>query len=202
MVGDVMIRLYHYTFKDNVESILENGLLESIHKEKNWQWLGNGIYFFDEAVNVDFVKNMLKSKGNIGDLVRIEKTLVHADIEEHMFDLRDKDDQSYIIEYFEYGIKNQFFGLSETDLILMNVIFEHLDNARPFNNKYFGISLGNFMNKFVKDCTLEIWCIVCAFATKKSIDTHVQYCCKPDKDGIFMINPIETEEIKYLNSSG
>lgn len=55
---------YHGTLRENKNSIEDNGFDKSISTDKNQQWLGEGVYFFeDEYYAVDW--NVLDIKRNI-----------------------------------------------------------------------------------------------------------------------------------------
>lgn len=111
MNGNTLVG-YHATTKDRGQEILKNGFDISKSQNDNYEWLGDGVYFWDDdyyAVQWNIIDLEKKNKDkNIENLN--EYTIIKSDIKVNKLKLFEMSspEGSYIYNDFKNKLKNKF----------------------------------------------------------------------------------------------
>lgn len=149
------IKFIHYTLEKNTESILIEGFRKSIHGPRSCQWVGDGVYFFDDSdirsalLGCSILHNKIENKGQV-----IEISSLEFDINPHdyfFFDICDEEDFKELLEFIDYYIENTFPKGSRMYLKMQDQFAKLLDKFKKkqsFDN-YVGSFLGIIINNYI-----------------------------------------------------
>lgn len=168
----ITLDLAHFTSEQFSQSILNSGLLLSKHNPPQKSlWLGDGIYFFElgdlraRKVGISLVKN---KKNFQGDHV-VEINLQIRMNSELVLDMQNDEDIGKIGSYVNKiadRIDNidaegsTYFKKSKEKLVHM---LKHIKDFLPFNNEYFGDTLGELINVLYFESDIKFEIIACNF---------------------------------------